>query len=429
MAPEKNLLMTCPACGVEAQIMPLKTQNEEGGKGKVQTQAGRYELPNSQGGSGRRMEKASTGPLKRSACTKFRPGGWAIILSGPPVRVTQLSAPALPNRGWGRTPREFSPNFRPALRATVRAGHQTAAAKEADVGRKIDLILKLSVVASVLLASSSAGYYYLVYLPRRDEPQRVLEKFRAAAEKRAEQEQLLFEQRALERRAAEQRAAEERQALEKANRYQACLARATDSHNASRLAACNRPREKIVKDRDDCIKLGFAEKVCAMAHVVREASPNCALPRAVALSLDADVEKARDRCLEEDKDGSTAIALLSSTQIRTAGLGTVIVEPAEPAPIPPPPLEARAPSPKTAAVPAAIGAGAALTVPIPMAAVLPKAPASTSKPAALPSSRSRAGRAACTRSRRARGETLRCRGTRAHPCRLDRSDRRLRHRA
>jgi hypothetical protein len=261
-----------------------------------------------------------------------------------------------------------------------------ATAKELTLGGKIDAILKLSVVVSVLLASSSVGYYYLVHLPQRDEPQRVLEKFRAAAEKRAEQEQLLFEQRASEQRAAEQRAAEEQLALERANRHQACLNRATDNYNVSRLAACNRPREKIIKDRDNCIQLGFSEKVCAMAHVVREASPTCTLPRAVAFSLDADVEKARDRCLEEDRDGSTAEALLSSTRIRTASLGAVIVEPAEPAPNNPPPLKARALSPKIAAVPAApIGPGAALTEPIPMAAVLPKAPASPSKPTATPS--------------------------------------------
>jgi D-alanyl-D-alanine carboxypeptidase len=122
-----------------------------------------------------------------------------------------------------------------------------------------------------------------------------------------------------------------------------------------------------------------------MAHVVREASPNCTLPRAVALSLDADVEKARDRCLEEDKDGSTVRAVLSGTQIRTAGLGPVIMEPAEPVPIAPPSLKVRARSPKTVAVPAApIGLGAALTEPIPMAAVLPKAPASASKRTAMP---------------------------------------------
>ena len=153
---------------------------------------------------------------------------------------------------------------------------------------KIDAILKLSIVASVLLASSSVGYYYLVHLPQRDvqfEPERVLERFRAAAEKRAEQELSLFEQKVSEQRAAEQKAVEERQALEKANRYQACLSRATDSYNASRLAACNRPREKIIKDQDDCVKLGFSRNVCAMAHVVPEASPNCTLPRTVSTCL------------------------------------------------------------------------------------------------------------------------------------------------
>jgi hypothetical protein len=207
-------------------------------------------------------------------------------------------------------------------------------AKRLTLAAKIDAILKLSVVISVLLASSSVGYYYLVHLPHRHaqfEPEQVLDRLRAAAKNRAEQEQLLFEQQASERRAAEQQTLEERQALEKTNRYEACLSRATDNYNASRLAACNRPREKIIKDRENCIQLGFSEKVCAMAHVVRDASPDCTLPRAVALSLDADVQKARDRCREEDKDGSAVRALLSSTQIRTAGLGRVILEPAEPA--------------------------------------------------------------------------------------------------
>jgi hypothetical protein len=168
---------------------------------------------------------------------------------------------------------------------------------------KIDAFLKVSVVASVLLASSSVGYYYLVHLPHRDaqfEPERALERLRAAAKKHAEQERLLVEQQASERQAAEQKALEEQQKLERANRYQACLSRATDDYNASRLTACNRPQEKIIKDRDDCIKAGFRKSVCEMAHLVREASPNCTLPRSVAMALDADVEKARERCLESD---------------------------------------------------------------------------------------------------------------------------------
>jgi hypothetical protein len=220
--------------------------------------------------------------------------------------------------------------------------------------RKSDAILKRSVVASVMLASFPVGYYYLVHLPRQDaqlEPERVLERLRTAAQKRAEQELPLFEQKISERRAAEQKAAEERQALEKADRYQACLRSATDSYNASRLAACNRPRDKIIKDQDDCVKLGFSRNVCAMAHTVPDASPNCTLPRTVRLALDADVEKIRNRCLEDDRDGFAVTSSLNSTQIRTSGLGPSIVEPSEPAPIGPS-VKARAPSSKTAAVPA-----------------------------------------------------------------------------
>ena len=135
------------------------------------------------------------------------------------------------------------------------------------------------------------------------EPQRVLEKFRAAGEKRAEQEQLLFEQAVSEQRAVEQKALKERQALEKANRYEACLSRAADAYNASRLAACTiAPERKSSRTRTIALSWAFREKVCALAHVVPEASPNCKLPRTVTLSLDADVEKARDRCSEEDKD-------------------------------------------------------------------------------------------------------------------------------
>jgi D-alanyl-D-alanine carboxypeptidase len=131
--------------------------------------------------------------------------------------------------------------------------------------------------------------------------------------------------------------------------------------------------------------LGFSRNVCAMAHVVPEASPNCTLPRTVKLALDADVEKARNRCVEEDKDGPTVQALLGSAQIMTSGLGTVIVEAAEPAPIAPS-LKARGPSPKTGAVAAAPSSPrAALAEPIPVPAVVPKAPVQASKSAAIPS--------------------------------------------
>jgi hypothetical protein len=171
---------------------------------------------------------------------------------------------------------------------------------------KIDALLKLSIVASVLVASSSVGYYYLSYLPRRDarfEPVRALEQLRVAAQKRAEQEQLLLQQQVSEQRALEQHAAERRQLQEKADRYQACLGHVTDDYNDSRTAACNRLQEKVIKDHDNCIRLGFRKKVCDLAHPVHEPSPNCPLPPMIARNLDAGAEKARDRCREESDAG------------------------------------------------------------------------------------------------------------------------------
>jgi hypothetical protein len=107
---------------------------------------------------------------------------------------------------------------------------------------KIDGILKVSIVVSVVFASCSVGYYYLVHLPRRNvqiAPQGALEDFRFAgasaqavtlvnpdqsskktkrrpgrrSEQHTEQEPPLFEQKVSEQQASEQKAIEQRQAL------------------------------------------------------------------------------------------------------------------------------------------------------------------------------------------------------------------------
>src|SRR5215468_1270265 len=78
--------------------------------------------------------------------------------------------------------------------ARLRSGHDPRRSPFVPIAAK-RLTFKLSVVASVLLASCGVGYYYLVYLPQRDaqfQPERVLERFRAATEKRAEQEPVAF---------------------------------------------------------------------------------------------------------------------------------------------------------------------------------------------------------------------------------------------
>jgi hypothetical protein len=164
---------------------------------------------------------------------------------------------------------------------------------------KIDTLLKLSIVAAVLLASSSVGYYYLVYLPRRDarlDLERATERERADAEKRAERERALSEQRAIERRQSAEKAAAQ-------IRYDTCLTRAYDMYDASWTAACKRLGEKRLKDHHDCMRNELGRTFCDSTYDIREVSPNCALPRVIATELKADLEKGRDRCLQENKSG------------------------------------------------------------------------------------------------------------------------------
>ncbi len=177
-------------------------------------------------------------------------------------------------------------------------------------------LLKVSIVASVLLASSSAGYYYVVCLPRRDaqlDVERMLERARADDEKRAERERADDEKRAeRERILSEQRELEQRQSAEKAAaqiRYQTCLSRASNNYEASWAAACKRvgdPYNSLVaKNLADCISKGqMSKKECDLIYKhFEDASPSCALPRVIATDLNADLGKARDRCLQENRAG------------------------------------------------------------------------------------------------------------------------------
>jgi hypothetical protein len=164
---------------------------------------------------------------------------------------------------------------------------------------KIDALLKLSIVASVLLASSSVGYYYLVYLPQRDaqlDLEREFERARADAEKRAERERTLSEQREIERRQSAEKAAAQ-------TRYQTCLRRASNSYSESWATACKRIGEKSLKDHHECIRSGVARASCDSIHTIRDASPDCTLPRVIATDLEADLEKERNRCLQENRSG------------------------------------------------------------------------------------------------------------------------------
>jgi hypothetical protein len=166
---------------------------------------------------------------------------------------------------------------------------------------RLDALFKLGIVASLLLASAGVGYYYAVYLPRRDaelDNQRTLEKAQADAQKRAARERSLVEQKQSERRQAAAKAGAE-------DRYQTCLKSASVTHDASWAAECKHLAAKALADHADCLaKSKLSHGYCDAAYRTRDASPNCTLPVRIATSLDGDLTIARNHCLRERKAAS-----------------------------------------------------------------------------------------------------------------------------
>ena len=163
---------------------------------------------------------------------------------------------------------------------------------------RIDALFKFSVIVALLLAASGVGYYYGVYLPRRDaqlDQERALEQARTEVEKRATRERLAAEQKQSAQRQAELKAGAE-------SRYQTCLSSASASHDESWAAECRRLADKAVQDHADCLsKSRLSKEYCDTAYRARDGSANCALPLKVAADLDGGLTKARNRCAQERK--------------------------------------------------------------------------------------------------------------------------------
>jgi hypothetical protein len=160
------------------------------------------------------------------------------------------------------------------------------------VAGKIDAFLKLSVVAAVLLASSSVAYYYVVYLPERDAR---IDADKAATEQR----------RAAGKAATEQNRSEEQ--LSAKLRYDRCLREAQDIYNSDWASNCGLRRQEaaqIAQKHARCVADPANDKnLCDQHYTVPDASPNCALPRVLATDLEARLNKARQLCLQASKAG------------------------------------------------------------------------------------------------------------------------------
>ena len=148
----------------------------------------------------------------------------------------------------------------------------------------------------VALASSGAGYYRAIYVPERDAAlaqQRVEDETRAYAQVRAAQVRHEAEQHELEQRRATAKVAAE-------SRYQTCLSGAGVTHDTSWAAECKRIADKVVEDRASCLaKSNMPQGYCAAVYRIRDGSPDCTLPVAIAADLDGSLTTARNRCQRE----------------------------------------------------------------------------------------------------------------------------------
>jgi hypothetical protein len=176
----------------------------------------------------------------------------------------------------------------------------------AGVMKQLEAILKMLALAAVTTAGLSVGYYYVVLLPQRDarlEQQRINEQVRIEAQTQANHERIEQEKRMEEirKRNTEIQRREERAAAQR--RYDVCILRAEKSYQSEWVSECRRISQTSQKSYDKCIKEGTSKEVCKLVRGQPTDNINCSLPRTIANELEATMEKAKDRCLQENRAG------------------------------------------------------------------------------------------------------------------------------
>lgn len=174
---------------------------------------------------------------------------------------------------------------------------------------RLNAALKLSVIASLLIASFGVDYYYAIYLPHRDaaeaDTEHALEKFQAYGQMRADQERAAVEQRDTQRQQNTDKVASENAKAAAAVRYQDCVSSAGAVHDTSWAAECKRVAEKAQADHEHCASQpNLPQGYCDAAYRLHDASPNCTLPVAIATGLDAELDRTRSRCLRDSKQAA-----------------------------------------------------------------------------------------------------------------------------
>jgi len=146
-----------------------------------------------------------------------------------------------------------------------------------------DTVLKLSIAVAFLIAGVSVGYYFLVYVPAKDA------RAQAAATAAAAN-------------ATAQQAASQQVATRRSANYNTCLAAADTAYHADWNSNCSTRSTQREADFNRCVGGFLSESDC------RDQNPyipptDCQLPTVVADSINGELRDAKDRCLQQAKDG------------------------------------------------------------------------------------------------------------------------------
>ncbi len=173
--------------------------------------------------------------------------------------------------------------------------------------RLIDLILKVTIIVAIALASASVSYYYLKYLPDRDVAIDTRLAAERAAQKSAADRQaagLALQAEADRRRQATEREVVERRKATIQARYDACMMQASASYSADWDATCKRRADIRRNDYKKCLTNGISSKAsCDALYSEGFVEKDCSLPSQSADSHNSSLERNKTRCLQEFQAG------------------------------------------------------------------------------------------------------------------------------
>lgn len=142
----------------------------------------------------------------------------------------------------------------------------------------MDKWLRMSLVASVLLAGFSVFYYFVIFLPSVES-----RKF-DAAKAQAEKAETVAREREL--------------------KYESCIRVAEASYYSGWAAACKEVAEIDKAAHSNCLKRPYADKAqCDSTYGKINPNPDCSLPKARADGVNKYYSDAKESCLAEAKLG------------------------------------------------------------------------------------------------------------------------------